>query len=82
MGYDLFTNLVFERSCLPYVTMIQLLFLLHLGSRILALIALVVEFPAFSTNLLQEKTTSFAACRTHLVQSGQKRTGLLFHFYY
>lgn len=50
-----FTNLVFECSCSLYVTMIQFLFLLHSGSHILALIALVVELPAFSTNLLQEK---------------------------
>lgn len=55
MGYDLFTNLVFECSCLLCVTVIQFLFLLHSGSHILALIALVVEFSTFSTSLLYEK---------------------------
>lgn len=54
-GYDLFTNLVFECSCSLCVTVIQFLFLLHSGSHILALIALVVEFSSFSTNLLHEE---------------------------
>lgn len=55
MGYDLFTNLIFECSCSLCVTVIQFLFLLHSGSHILAFIALVVEFSAFSTNLLHEE---------------------------
>lgn len=69
MGYDLFANLVFECSCFLCVTVIQFLFLLHSGSHILALRALVVEFYAFFTNLLHEKRP-VVVCRTHLVQSG------------
>lgn len=80
-SYDLFTNLVFECSCSLCVTVIQFLFLLRSGSHILALIALVVEFSAFSTNLLQEKRGLLVFAGLIWCRVGEKQQDWSFTFF-
>lgn len=81
-GYDLFTNLVFECSCSLCVTVIQFLFLLHSGSHILALIALVVEFSSFSTNLLHEEGCLLVFPGLIWCRVDEKEQDCFFYFFY